>query len=292
MGAVMLFALASRGKGPAQAVFHPPPEQSIPAGPYGDMVRLGRDIFRDTGRFAKPFVGNDLRCGNCHLDDGRRAGSSPLWAAWVAYPAYRAKNRHVNTFAERVQECFRYSMNGTPPPPGDPVLVALESYAAWLARDAIVGLEMPGRGFPALAAPPVAPDAGRGATVYQRSCAQCHGADGAGQSVAGQVMFPPLWGSRSFTWGAGMQAVDTAAAFIKTNMPLGQGGTLSDQDAWDVALFLDSHERPQDPRFTGSVAETRRLFHDSPWSMYGRTVGEYTLGSGPVQSGGAASSQK
>jgi ABC-type lipoprotein release transport system permease subunit len=32
------------------------------------------------------------------------------------YPAYRAKNGHVNTFAERLQGCFRYSMNGKAPP--------------------------------------------------------------------------------------------------------------------------------------------------------------------------------
>ena len=93
-------------------------------------------------------------------------------------------------------------------------------------------------------------------------------------------MFPPLWGARSFNWGAGMGDIRNAAGFIKANMPLGLGGTLSDQDAWDVALFVDSHERPQDPRFTGDVGETRRLFHNSRWSMYGQTVAGHVLGSG------------
>jgi hypothetical protein len=31
---------------------------------------------------------------------------APLWAAWVAYPAYRAKNKKVNTYIERVQDRF------------------------------------------------------------------------------------------------------------------------------------------------------------------------------------------
>lgn len=53
-------------------------------------------------------------------------------------------------------------------------------------------------------------------------------------------------------------------------MPLGLGGTLTDQEAWDVATFMDSHERPQDPRFTGSVQDTHAKFHDTPDSMYGR----------------------
>jgi hypothetical protein len=64
-----------------------------------------------------------------------------------------------------------------------------------------------------------------------------------------------------------MHMVNAAADFIKANMPFGLGGTLSDQDAWDVALFVDSHERPPDPRFTGNLGETRRLFHNSRWSI-------------------------
>jgi thiosulfate dehydrogenase len=36
--------------------------------------------------------------------------------------------------------------------------------------------------------------------------------------------------------------------------------------------YIDSHERPQGPRFIGSVAETRKRFHDSPLSMYGRKI--------------------
>ena len=36
-----------------------------------------------------------------------------------------------------------------------------------------------------------------------------------------------------------------------------------------MASFVDSHERPQDPRFNGNLAETRARYHDSKWSMYG-----------------------
>jgi len=53
---------------------------------------------------------------------------------------------------------------------------------------------------------------------------------------------------------------------------------LTDQQAWDIALFMNSHERPQDPRYTGSVQETRRKYHDSPYSMYGMTVNGHVLG--------------
>lgn len=75
-----------------------------------------------------------------------------------------------------------------------------------------------------------------------------------------------------------MGDIRNAAGFIKANMPLGLGGTLTDQEAWDVATFMDSHERPQDPRFTGSVQDTRAKFHDSPDSMYGLSVNGRVLG--------------
>ena len=106
----------------------------------------------------------------------------------------------------------------------------------------------------------------------------CHGADGAGQSSDGEVVFPPLWGPKSYNWGAGMTGIDVAAGFIKANMPLSQGGRLSDQQAWDVAAYIDGKPRPQDPRYTGSVAETRKRYHDDKMSLYGRTVDGVLLG--------------
>lgn len=265
---------------PQGRFFQPPPESAIPDNEFGRMVRLGEAIFRDTAGEAHDYVGNTLTCENCHLDGGRLANASPLWAAYVAYPAYRSKNGHVNTFAERMQGCFRFSMNGKAPPLGDKVLVALETYAYWMSRGAPVGETLPGRGYAKLPAPAQEPDYARGERVYAQRCALCHGADGAGRSARGKTVFPALWGPDSFNWGAGMAAVNNAAAFVKANMPLGLGGTLGDQEAWDVAAFLDGHERPQDPRFVDSVAATRAKFHDSRYSLYGKTVNGRLVGVG------------
>ena len=278
---------AQPGAASAADDFAPPTRSEIPDDEFGAMVRKGRDIFTDTQQHADQFVGNDLQCANCHLDEGRRPDSAPLWAAWAMYPAYRGKNKHVNDFAERIQGCFRYSMNGTPPPRGDEVLVALESYAYWLASGAPVAKDLAGRGYPELEAPEQPPSFTRGKQVFADHCALCHGRDGQGQRAAdGSLAFPPLWGPRSYNWGAGMHRVNTAAGFIKANMPLG-AATLSDQQAWDVARFIDSQERPQDPRFTGSVSETAEQYHGEH-SMYGQTVNGVVLGQDAPPSGTAA----
>jgi thiosulfate dehydrogenase len=245
--------------GPADGVkFSPPPEDAIPNSPLGDMIRLGRDIFIDTQTHAKAYVGNGLNCVNCHLDAGRLANSSPLWAAYVAYPAYRTKNNKVSSYAERLDGCFRFSMNGRTPPEDSDVMIALISYSYWLATGAPTGAQLAGRGYPEVAKPPLAPDANRGASVYAEWCALCHGTNGGGTLAQGRYAFPPLWGPQSYNAGAGMHRVNTAAAFIKANMPLGLANSLTDQQAWDVAQFVNSHPRPADPRTKGPTAKRDR----------------------------------
>lgn len=241
-------APARQGPRTLRVAFSPPQADAIPGGEFGAAVRLGRNIFNDTQTYARAYVGNGLNCVNCHLDEGRKADSAPLWAAFGMFPAYREKNHKVNSYEERLSGCFRFSMNGKAPPPGSKELMALMSYSYWMAQGAPIGVELAGRGYPKLKEPPQPPDAQRGKIVYEAQCALCHGADGQGTGVGGRYAFPPLWGKDSFNAGAGMTRIRNAAGFIHANMPLGKGGTLSVQQAWDVARYMNSHARPPDPR--------------------------------------------
>jgi thiosulfate dehydrogenase len=259
--------------------FVPPPDSTIPTGPYGDLVRLGQSIFEDTPKYAVPYAGNTLSCRNCHLDRGRDARSSPMWAAYVHYPEYRKKDGVVNTLQMRIQGCFRYSQNGIAPEADSRELTALVTYFYWMASGLPVGVKPNAAGYPKLDAPATIPSPERGAKVYASRCTLCHGENGLGRSGGGQQVFPPLWGPQSFNWGAGMHQVDRAAGFIKTSMPYGAGGTLTDQEAWDVAAYVNSQPRPQDPRFTESVEKTRALYHgDHEYDYYGREVDGLVLG--------------
>ena len=273
------------------AVFIPPATSSIPDGPEGDAIRRGMQIFLNPGTNARDFVGNNLACVNCHLDAGRKPDSAPMWAAWVAYPKYRSKNKQINTMEDRVKGCFTYSMNaqdsttGKPPPPGSDVYKDLEVYFHWLATNAPTGADMKGAGYPKPKLSAAGYDPARGAQVYAQNCAACHGSDGQGrQDLNGRTVFPPLWGPHSYNWGAGMARVDNAAGFIKANMPLGQGNRLGDQQAWDVAAFVNSHERPKDPRQTGTVAEAAGAHHKGEKSYYGKTLDGRLIGVGTPRS--------
>lgn len=259
--------------GMQNGVFTPPAESDIPKNEFGDMVRLGKNIFVNTQQYAKDYVGNGMNCANCHLDNGRKADSAPLWGAYVLYPAYRKKTGQVDTIGTRIQGCFEYSMNGKPPALDSKEMTALVTYHYWLSKGAPTGVKLQGQGYVALPKPAMEPDITRGAEVYNNNCALCHGANGEGAMANGAYVFPPLWGKDSFNWGAGMHRIDTAAGFIKVNMPYGRGGMLTDQQAWDVAIFMNSHERPKDPRAKGSITQARDQFHDE-YCLYGRTPQE------------------
>lgn len=274
---LLLFVPAIGAYAEQKPRFIPPSEDSLPADKFGELVLEGKDLFIHTDKLRGKYVGNSLKCVNCHMDAGRHADASPLWAAYTMYPAFRKKTGRVDTFEERLQGCFKYSMNGTAPPAGSRELVALTTYSYWLASNAPVGVSLPGRGYPKVEKPAQTPSIERGARVYAAQCSLCHGENGAGTQVDAAYVFPPLWGKDSFNWGAGMHRVDTAAGFIKANMPLGKPNSLSDQDAWDVASFVNSRERPQDPRFTGDVAATKKTYHDEN-CHYGDSVAGRVLG--------------
>lgn len=280
-------SVPSQGEAPAgrdisqqQKYFTPPAYEAYPDGPFGDVVRSGERIFNETNShsLSARYVGNEQQCVNCHLDSGRLADSSPMWSAWVAYPAFRKKSNKVNDISLRIQGCFTYSMNaqaskvGYPPHADSQTMINLLSYLYWISKGAPTGdKSMSGRGYPDLAETKNGFDPARGKLVYTQYCTVCHGDNGKGVINAGVTQFPPLWGDTSYNWGAGMHNVNVAAKFIKANMPLGKPNSLSDQDAWDVAAYINSQHRPQDPRHQGNLVETSKKFHASKYDYYGQT---------------------
>lgn len=221
-----------------ERVFLPaPPDSEIPAGPLGQSVRRGRAIFAATRDSLPAQVGNQLRCLSCHLDDGRRANGSPLIGAFLDYPAYNARAGRVITIEDRINGCFLRSMAGRPLPVESAAMRDMVSYLAFLSRGVTAGQRVNGAGLPKME--PLEPDTARGRAIFATTCARCHGEQGEGRSFA-----PPVWGEGSYSIGAGMARLRTAASFIRHNMPYDLPGTLTDQQAFDVAAYVNSHVRP------------------------------------------------
>ena len=102
--------------------------------------------------------------------------------------------------------------------------------------------EPEGRGVPTLDDTGYDPNPANGRLVYMEQCASCHGEQGDGSGGA-----PPVWGLDSYNSGAGMNRIQEAAGFIWANMPLGNGRSLTHQQALDVSAYLNLHLRPADP---------------------------------------------
>ena len=218
-----------------------PSLDEIPAGPKGEAIRYGFKLVTQTPKLLKAYLGNTLTCQNCHLGAGRTPHAAPFVGVYSLYPIYRTKNDRVNTLEMRINACFRRSMNGKPLEHDSNEMAALVSYMAWLSEGIPAGTEIPERGFPRIH-PTRQPDSKQGNRLFTAKCAVCHGVDGQGTAVA-----PPLWGPQSFNNGAGMARVPTLAAFIRQNMPRDQGGTLTEDEAFDVAVFVTSQPRPDFP---------------------------------------------
>lgn len=219
-----------------------------------DQLVRGMRLHLETKALLPNNVGNSLNCTSCHLNSGTVADGSPFVGVSAFFPSYAPRAGKVITLEERINGCFKRSMNGKPIPVDSADMKAMVAYFDWMKRETKPGDKVAGRGVGKID-PAIKPNVQNGRQVYAKQCAVCHGENGEGlKREDGTLVFPPLWGDQSFNIGAGMARTYTAAAFVKRNMPigfhdkfpLGQGG-LSDQDAVDVAEYFSHQPRPDFP---------------------------------------------
>ncbi len=222
---------------------------------YYSNVVYGYRIVTDTQNYASRYVGNRLKCSNCHLQAGTRQDAMPLNVAGM-YPKWRSKNGKRNGIGLRIRECFLYSMDGIMPPEDAPEILAVAAYVTYLSQGEVMGREPDGRGVPTLPDTGYDPNPANGRAIYQQQCAACHGEQG--QGIADM---PPVWGLDSYNKGAGMNTIHKGAGFIWANMPLGNGRSLTHQQALDVSAYLNLQIRPADPRDSKFLKLLEHLFN-------------------------------
>jgi thiosulfate dehydrogenase len=219
--------------------------------PNADQLVRGMRLHLQTRTLLPQNVGNKLNCTSCHLNSGTVAYASPFEDVAQSFPSYNPRIGRVITLVDRINNCFKRSMNGKPLPVDSADMKAMGAYFEWLDRATGPKAKVPGRGVGKMDTN-IKPSVENGKRIYAQQCAVCHGKDGEGlKAVDGRALYPPLWGNESFNIGAGVARTYTAAAFVKHNMPiafhdkfpLGQGG-LSDQEAVDVAEYFSHQPRP------------------------------------------------
>jgi thiosulfate dehydrogenase len=208
-----------------------------------EVVKLGEAIVENTTThpMSKEYVGNALNCTSCHLNNGRHEKAGTFLGTATAYPAWSPRENRVITLEDRVLNCFMRSCNGIRPPLGSEVSVAVTAYITSLSQGQSLRMNSkrpvgPGA-IKLLAVKPDQADIKRGASLYTSRCAECHQKDGQGDKDN-----PPVWGERSYNDGAGLSSVENLAAWLKVAMPL-DDTDLTDQQALDIAAYVNSHKR-------------------------------------------------
>lgn len=229
----------------ADTLLPAPAESLLTQDSASRSIQRGMALLLATRDSLPLHVGNDLHCTSCHLNKGRKPFANPLVGVTNRYPAYWARTGTEVTVEDRVNDCFRRSLNGKPLQAGSAEMRDIVAYLTWLSSEMPKG---PHAGLGVDSIPPLQPDTVRGKTQFAMYCSRCHGADGQSGSKLGIARFgPPLWGPRSFSIGSGMARIRIVAAFVHHHMPFDAPGFVADSISYDVAGFVLSRPRPDFP---------------------------------------------
>ena len=252
---------------------NPLTDQTLDDSRLASDIRWGFRIFTNTGREVPHFSPGRMSCNNCHLNGGQRERSLPLVGVVGMFPEYNRRSGRLFTLNDRIVDCFLRSQNATGvqadaahlPTLTSKEVLAVAAYLTWLSKGYPVGSNPPWRGqnvIPAASLIPVAKlEPLRGEALFQERCITCHGADGQGVFV-GDKRPGPLWGPDSWNDGAGAARVYTLAGIIRFSMPYLDPGSLSDEEAQQLAAFINSKPRPAFP-FKANDYRTDRVPVDS-----------------------------
>jgi thiosulfate dehydrogenase len=275
---------AQSAKSPGGTIWTVPEIGALPDTDYGRQVRRGRDLITATYAHigpevsdpAKRYAGNNLACGNCHLEAGTKRFGLPIFGLYDDFPKYSARAGAEISIEDRVNSCMTRSMNGRAIPADAPELQAFVAYIKFLSTGVPRDERIPGLGAGNILEPNRAADPVRGRAIYVAKCQGCHNTDGSGirhslPTTDLGYLVPPLWGSDSFNTGAGMNRLITAANFVHSNMPAGAdylNPVLSTRDAWDVAAFVVSQPRPAKPGLETDFPDLALKPVDTPYGPY------------------------
>jgi len=218
------------------------------------IVEYGKNIIAHTATYFGPKGSisqgtNGLNCQNCHLSAGTVVFGNNYGSVASTYPKFRARSGSVESISKRVNDCFERSLNGKSLDTNSKEMQAIIAYIKFLGSNVEKGQKAAGSGFKDLTYLNRAANSSNGKQVYIAKCQSCHQASGQGllNETGNEYTYPALWGAQSYNDGAGLYRMSNLAKFVKYNMPLGashDSPQLTDEEAWDVAAFINSQPRP------------------------------------------------
>ena len=217
---------------------------------YGYNLIANTSYYLGPKGIVKP-ISNGMNCQNCHLNAGTIPYGNNYSAVVSTYPKFRDRSGSIETISKRVNDCIERSLNGVALDTNSKEMKAILSYMHWVGDEIPKGKKPKGSGLLELEylKRPTNPDNGK--IVYLANCASCHGNNGEGKlnEQGYGYTYPPVWGNNSYNTAAGLFRLSRFAGYVKANMPYGLATynkpQLSDEEAWDVAAYVNTQPRPQ-----------------------------------------------
>lgn len=219
------------------------------------LVRYGRDLIENTSYYLGPKgtvaqITNGMNCQNCHLNGGTIPWGNNYGAVASMYPQLRARSGGLETIVKRISDCMERSLNADKAIDStSKEMKAIIAYMNWLGEGVPKKFKPKGSGIMDIPYLDRAADPKKGQIVYTTKCQRCHGMNGQGMKINDRTyQYPPLWGEHSYNTAAGLYRISRFAGYVKSNMPFGEveyhNPQLTDEEAWDVAAFVNSQPRP------------------------------------------------
>lgn len=236
-----------------------PDTSFIPKEKNAKQILYGRELIVNTSVYLGPKgkvkkISNGMNCQNCHLEAGTKPFGNNYLAVASTYPKFRERSGKIESIYKRVNDCIERSLNGIAIDTNSNEMQAIQSYIKWLGKDIAKVTAIPGKvkgsGIKDLTYLNRAADPEKGKIVYALKCKSCHADNGEGKfnSHGLSYQYPPMWGEHSYNNGAGLYRLSRFAGYVKYNMPQGASFNniqLTDEEAWDVAAFVNSQPRPK-----------------------------------------------
>jgi thiosulfate dehydrogenase len=238
-----------------EVIWEPPDTSAISNTSDGMLIRYGRELVANTSFYLGPkgtvaHITNGMNCQNCHLDAGTKTWGNNYGGVYSTYPKFRERSGTVENVYKRINDCIDRSLNGHPIDTKRREMHAIAAYINWLGQKVPKNSKPWATGIRDLSFIDRPADPSKGRIVFIQKCQRCHGAEGEGlkRLDSTSYVYPPLWGNNSYNTGAGLYRLSRFAGYARDNMPFDapyNSASLTDEEAWDVAAFVNSQPRPQ-----------------------------------------------
>ena len=277
----------------ALSEWHAPDINLITSAEERALIVYGRDLISNTSKYLGPkgivaAITNGMNCQNCHIDAGAKPYGNCFSAVAANYPQFRNRSGIIESIEFRINDCLQRSLNGEKIDSLDKEMRAMVAYLKWIGKDVPLKVKPAGAGtieLPYLDRPA---DTLKGKLVYTSKCVTCHGKEGKGIWKADSTgyTYPPLWGPYSYNTGAGLYRLTRFAGYVKYNMPFAiasyEKPQLTDEEAWDVAAFVNSQPRPV-KFFKNDWPDISKKSIDYPYGPYADTFSSAQHKYGPFE---------